>query len=74
MVWVLVGVGMATAVVAVVVVAALVRRLRALTESVAELQRALLPVLEDIRRGSDEAQQRMTRLQESGAALETGGR
>jgi hypothetical protein len=73
MVWVLVGVGMVTAVVAVAVVAALVRRLRALTESVAELQRALLPVLEDIRRGSEEAQQRMTRLQESGAALEAGG-
>ena len=70
MVWVLVGVGVATVVVAIVLAAALIARLRSLTESVAELQHSLLPVLEDIRRGSEEAQRRMASLQERGTALQ----
>ncbi|HYZ10701.1 MAG TPA: hypothetical protein VE962_02280 [Actinomycetota bacterium] len=72
MVWVLVGVGVATAVAAVVLVMALVSRLRSLSESVAELQHALVPVLEDIQRGSEEARRRMASLEERGAAVETG--
>jgi hypothetical protein len=71
-VWVLIGVGAVTAVVALVLVAALLRRLKALGEAVAELQEALLPVLEEIRRGSEEAQGRMIRLEERRAAMETG--
>jgi hypothetical protein len=73
MVWVLVGVGAATAVVAMALVIALVRRLRTLSESVAELQRALLPVLEDITRGSEEARQRMAQLEERSASVQAGG-
>jgi hypothetical protein len=71
-VWVLIGVGAVTAVVALVLVATLLRRLKALSEAVAELQEALLPVLEEIRRGSEEAQGRMIRLEERRAAMETG--
>jgi hypothetical protein len=70
MVWVLIGVGAVTAVVGLVLVVALLRRLRALGEEVAELQEALLPVLEEIRRGSEEAQGRMLRLEERRAAME----
>ena len=73
MVWVLVGIGAATAVVAMAVVIALVRRLRTLSESVAELQRALVPVLEDITHGSEEARQRMARLEERSASVQAGG-
>ena len=69
-VWVLIGVGAVTAVVALVLVATLLRRLKALGEAVVELQEALLPVLEEIRRGSEEAQGRMIRLKERRAAME----
>lgn len=69
-VWVLVGVGAVTAVVALVLVVTLLRRLKALAGAVVELQDALLPVLEEIRRGSEEAQGRMIRLEERRAALE----
>jgi hypothetical protein len=69
-VWVLIGVGVVTAVVALVLVATLLRRLKALGEAVVELQEALLPVLEEIRRGSEETQGRMIRLQERRAATE----
>lgn len=71
-VWVLIGVGAVTAVVALVLVATLLRRLKAISEAVAEFQEALLPVLEEIRRGSEEAQGRMIRLEERRAAMETG--
>jgi hypothetical protein len=71
-VWVLIGVGAITAVVALVLVATLLGRLKALSEAVAELQESLLPVLEEIRRGSEEAQGRMIRLEERRAAMETG--
>ena len=74
MVWVLVGVGVATVVVAIALAVALMGRLRSLSESVAELQRSLVPVLEDIRRGSEEAQGRMASLEERGTALQTPGR
>lgn len=69
-VWVLIGVGAVTAAVALVLVATLLRRLKALGEAVVELQEALLPVLEEIRRGSEEAQGRMIRLEERRAAME----
>lgn len=69
-VWFLIGVGAVTAVVALVLVATLLRRLKALGEAVVELQEALLPVLEEIRRGSEEAQGRMIRLEERRAATE----
>ena len=72
MVWVLIGVGALTAAVAVWLVVALLLRLKALSEAVAALQESLLPVLEEIRRGSEEAQARMVRLQERRAALEPG--
>lgn len=68
-VWVLIGVGAVTAVVALVLVATLLRRLKVLGEAVVELQEALLPVLEEIRRGSEEAQGRMIRLEERRAAM-----
>jgi hypothetical protein len=69
-VWVLIGVGAVTAVVALVLVVTLLRRLKALAGAVVELQDALLPMLEEIRRGSEEAQGRMIRLEERRAALE----
>lgn len=72
MVWVLVGVGVATLVVAVSLVVLLVRRLQALSASVVGLQRDLVPVLEEIRQRSEEAQGRMARLEERRAALEPG--
>jgi hypothetical protein len=71
-VWVLIGVGALTAAVAVWLVVALLLRLKALSEAVAALQESMLPVLEDIRRGSEEAQARMDRLQERRTALEPG--
>jgi hypothetical protein len=71
-VWVLIVVGALTAVVVLGLVVALLRRLKALSDSVAALQEAMLPVLEDIRRGSEEAQGRMVRLQERASALEPG--
>lgn len=69
-VWVLIGIGAVTAVVAMVLVVSFLRRLKALAGAVVELQEALLPVLEEIRRGSEEAQGRMIRLEERRAALE----
>jgi hypothetical protein len=69
-VWVLIGIGAVTAVVALVLVATLLRRLKALGEAVVELQEALVPVLEEIIRGSEEAQGRMMRLEERRAAME----
>lgn len=72
MVWVLIGVGALTAAIAVWLVVALLLRLKALSEAVAALQESMLPVLEDIRHGSEEAQSRMVRLQERRAALEPG--
>lgn len=72
MVWVLIVTGALTAVVVLGLVVSLLRRLKALSESVAALQAAMLPVLEDIRRGSEEAQSRMSRLEERRTALESG--
>lgn len=69
-VWVLIGIGAVTAVVAMVLVVSFLRRLKALAGAVVELQEALLPVLEEIRRGSEEAQGRMIRLEERRAAQE----
>jgi uncharacterized protein YoxC len=69
-VWVLLGVGAATVVVAIALVVALIGRLRSLNESVAELQRTLVPVLADIQRGSQEAQGRMAHLEERAETLQ----
>ena len=69
-VWLLIGVAAVTAGVALVLVVALLHRLKALGRAVVELQEALLPVLEEIRRGSEEARGRMTRLEERRAAME----
>ncbi len=62
-VWVLVVVGGVTAAVLLALVVALFRHLRGLAASLVQLQEDLLPVLEEIRRGSEEAQGRMARLE-----------
>lgn len=64
MVWFLVSVGVATAAVLIALFVALMRHLRGLAASLKELQEDLLPVLEEIQRGSEEAQARMVRLEE----------
>ncbi|MGH2675806.1 MAG: hypothetical protein ACRDKA_03710 [Actinomycetota bacterium] len=69
MVWIVVGVGVVTAAVLLGLVVALFRHLRALSESLVRLQEDLLPVLEDIRRSSEEAQGRMIGLEERQASL-----
>jgi hypothetical protein len=69
MVWFLVTVGVATAAVLIALLMALMRHLRGLAASLKELQEDLLPVLEEIQRGSEEAQSRMVRLEERRSAL-----
>lgn len=69
MVWLLVAVGAAGAVVLLVLVVALLRHLRQLATSLQELQADLVPVLEEIQRGSEEAQKRMAGMEGRAAAL-----
>jgi len=69
MVWFLVTVGVATAAVLIALLVALMRHLRGLAASLKELQEDLLPVLEEIQRGSEEAQARMVRLEERRSAI-----
>jgi hypothetical protein len=69
MVWLLVGTGAVTATILLILVVALLRHLHGLAASLEGLQGDLVPVLEDIRRGSEEAQATLTRLQDRAAAL-----
>jgi uncharacterized protein (DUF3084 family) len=62
-VWVVVVVGAVTAAVLLALLVVLFRHLRGLTASLVQLQEELLPALEEIRRGSEEAQGRMVRLE-----------
>jgi hypothetical protein len=64
MVWFLVIVGAITAAVLLALFLALLRHLHGLAGSLQRLEADLVPVLEDIRRSSEEAQARMARLEE----------
>jgi hypothetical protein len=69
MVWLLVGTGAVTATILLILVVALLRHLRGLASSLKGLQGDLVPVLEDIRRGSEEARITLTRLQDRSTAV-----
>jgi cell division protein FtsB len=69
MVWLLIAVGAATSTVLLILVVVLLRHLRGLAASLRGLQDDLVPVLTEIQRGSEEAQQTVARLQERSAAL-----
>jgi hypothetical protein len=69
MVWLLVSVGAVTGVILLVLVMALLRHLRGLAGSLQELQADLVPVLEEIQRGSEEAQRRLDHMEQRSAAL-----
>jgi hypothetical protein len=69
MLWVLVAVGTATAAVLLVLVVGLLRHLRELATALQRLQADLAPLLEDIQRGSEEAQRKVGDLQGRAAAL-----
>jgi Tfp pilus assembly protein PilN len=69
MVWVLVAVGAATAAVLLVLVVGLFRHLRAMATALQRLQADLSPLLEDIQRGSEEAQRKVADLQARAAAV-----
>jgi cell division protein FtsB len=66
---VLVGVGVLTVAILAVLLVALLRHVRALSESLARLQADLIPALEDIRAGSEVAQERLGRLEARAAAM-----
>jgi uncharacterized protein YoxC len=72
MVWVLVSVGAVTAVILLILVVALLRHLRELAGSLEALQADLVPMLEEIQRGSEEAQRRLDRMEQRSAALRGG--
>jgi hypothetical protein len=63
MVWVLVAVGAVTAAVLLVLVVGLFRHIKELATALQRLQADLAPLLEDIQRGSGEAQRKVTELQ-----------
>jgi hypothetical protein len=69
MVWVLVAVGTVTAAVLLVLVVGFLRHIRALATALQQLQADLAPLLEDIHRGSGEAQRKVADLQGRSAAL-----
>jgi hypothetical protein len=69
MVWLLVAVGAATALVVLFLMVALFRHLRGLTSSLQALQEDLVPILAEIQRGSEEAQRTLARMQDRSAAL-----
>jgi uncharacterized protein YoxC len=68
MVWALVAIGAVTAVVVLVLVVVLLRHLHGLATSLKALQEELVPVLNDIQRGSEEAQRTLARVQERAAS------
>lgn len=63
MVWVLVAVGAVTAAVLLVLVVGLFRHIRDLATALQRLEADLAPLLEDIQRGSGEAQRKVADLQ-----------
>jgi hypothetical protein len=63
MVWLLIGVGAVTAAVLLALLVGLLRHLHGVAGSLKQLEEDLVPVLEEIRRGSEEAQARMARLE-----------
>jgi hypothetical protein len=69
MVWLLVAVGAVTVAVLLALVVALMKHLRGLTASLAGLRTELMPLLEDIRIGSEAAQKRVAEMQERAAGL-----
>jgi hypothetical protein len=72
MIWFLVAVGAATAAVLLGLLLGLLRHLRGLAASLKQLEEDVLPVLEEIRRSSEEAQARMVRLEERRTAMSGG--
>lgn len=66
---VLIGLGVVTVGVLVILLVALLRHLRALSESLARLQADLIPALEDIRAGSELAQAQLGRLEGQAAVM-----
>jgi hypothetical protein len=69
MVWTLVAVGAATAMVLLILVVTLLRHLRGLASSLQGLQEDLVPALAEIQRGSERAQRTLTLMEERTAAL-----
>jgi hypothetical protein len=69
MVWLLVAVGAVTAAVLLALVVTLFKHLRGLTASIEGLRSELTPLVEDIRRGSEAAQRRVSEMQDRAAAL-----
>lgn len=69
---VLIGLGVVTVGVLVVMLVALLRHLRALSESLTRLQAELLPLLEEIQEGSDAAQERLRVLDRRSASMRRG--
>lgn len=65
----LIGLGVVTVGILLVLLVALFRHLRALNESLARLQEDLIPALEDIRAGSELAQAQLGRLQVRASAM-----
>lgn len=71
---VVLGVGIVTIGMLAVLLVALVRHLKLLAGSLQRFQQEVGPVLEEIRRGSAEAQQRLERLQERAPGEGSGAR
>ncbi len=63
--WVLVAVGVLSAIVVVAIVVALIRHLRRLGASAKRLAEDLPPILEEIQRDSDRARERVERISRS---------
>jgi hypothetical protein len=68
MVWALVSIGAVTAVVLLALIVVLLRHLHGLATSLKALQEELAPILNDIQRGSEEAQRTLARVQERAAS------
>jgi hypothetical protein len=66
---VLIGLGVVTVGVLVILLVTLLRHLRALSESLARLEADLIPALEDIRAGSELAQAQLGRLEGRAAVM-----
>jgi hypothetical protein len=69
MVWLLVTVGAVTAAVLVALVLMLFKHVRGLVASIDALRSELMPLLDDVRRGSEAAQRRVAEMQGRAAAL-----
>lgn len=72
MAWFLASIAAVTAVLMLILVVVLIRHLRALAGSIERLQADLVPVLEEIQRGSETAGRRLAGMQERAAALRSG--